>query len=375
MTAFVIYLVLAAVGLVTAWWFNGVAVYKNQDYLGSWFGSEVDWVLSCDLLIVAIAGAAFMVLEGRRLGMKNLWMYLVGAGFTAMAFVFPLFLAMRSRKLAAEKKRGGRIEQFKLGHYRVDVLVPTDLAPESPLLVMHDGKNLLIDRKLTWNGQNWGLPEMIAAGRVIPGRLGGGRLPLIAGVYRKDDREEIRINELGPQRIVEQHPEVWDTLPPELMPPTREVLGNEYQKFLAEELVPELVRRFGLKFDRERTAIAGSSMGGLASLEGISAYPQVYGTALAISTHWPFGFDIPVKVMAAALPKPGSHRIWTDCGTMDVDEPYQPYQEQFIELMEAKGYRRDHDFMATVYAGTGHNENWWAGRFHLALNWWLNPRS
>ena len=66
------YLVLAFVGLVTAWIFNGIAVLNNEDYLGAWFGTAVDWVLSADLTIVAFAVVVFMISEARRLGMKHL---------------------------------------------------------------------------------------------------------------------------------------------------------------------------------------------------------------------------------------------------------------------------------------------------------------
>lgn len=60
---FVFYLVLSIVGLVTAWVFNGIATVTGQNYLDAWFGSAVDWVLSLDILIVAIAGSAFMILK------------------------------------------------------------------------------------------------------------------------------------------------------------------------------------------------------------------------------------------------------------------------------------------------------------------------
>lgn len=66
----------------------------------AWFGSPVDWVLSLDLLIVALAESAFMIFEGRRLGMRFLWLYIGLSGVTAFAFTFPLFLAMRERMLA-----------------------------------------------------------------------------------------------------------------------------------------------------------------------------------------------------------------------------------------------------------------------------------
>ena len=95
------YLVLAIVGLITAWVFNGIAVMNGEDYFGAWFGSAVDWVLSADLTIVAIAVVVFMISEAKRVGVKRVWLYIVLSGITAMAFTFPLFMAMRERALMA----------------------------------------------------------------------------------------------------------------------------------------------------------------------------------------------------------------------------------------------------------------------------------
>jgi len=95
------FLALSAIGLVTAWWFNGLAVMQAADYGMAWFAHPVDWVLSTDLRIVAIAGVAFMIWEAKRLGMKHVWLYIVLSGVTAMACTFPFFLAMRERKLAS----------------------------------------------------------------------------------------------------------------------------------------------------------------------------------------------------------------------------------------------------------------------------------
>jgi uncharacterized membrane protein len=97
---FWVYLVLSIAGLITAWIFNGIAVMNQEDYLGAWFGSAVDWVLSADLTIVAIAVVVFMITESRRIGMKRVWLYILLAGVTAMAFTFPLFMAMRERRLS-----------------------------------------------------------------------------------------------------------------------------------------------------------------------------------------------------------------------------------------------------------------------------------
>lgn len=94
------FLLVSAAGLITAWVFNGLAVIEGANYLEAWFGSSVDWVLSLDLLIVALAGSAWMIFEAKRLGMRFVWAYILASGVTAFAFTFPLFLAMRERTLA-----------------------------------------------------------------------------------------------------------------------------------------------------------------------------------------------------------------------------------------------------------------------------------
>lgn len=98
-----VYFSLAIVGFVTAMVFNGLAVMNGEDYSAAWFGSAVDWVLSADLSVVAIASVVLIFAEGNRLGMKRVWIYVALSAFTAMAFTFPLFLAMRERRLSEMK--------------------------------------------------------------------------------------------------------------------------------------------------------------------------------------------------------------------------------------------------------------------------------
>jgi hypothetical protein len=97
---FITYLTLSIAGFVTAIVFNGIAVMTGADYAGAWFGTAVDWVLSADLTVVALAAVVFMLSEGKRLGMRRVWLYIALSFVTAMAFTFPLFLAMRERQLA-----------------------------------------------------------------------------------------------------------------------------------------------------------------------------------------------------------------------------------------------------------------------------------
>ena len=96
----VVYLLLAIVGLVGTWWFNIRAIAESRNYLGDLVtsGPAVSSI-TVDLLVVAVAGSVFIIIEARRLGMRLGWLYVVGAGLTAFAFTFPLFLAMRQRAL------------------------------------------------------------------------------------------------------------------------------------------------------------------------------------------------------------------------------------------------------------------------------------
>ncbi len=96
----IFFFILAGVGLATAWYFNALAVMQGENYIADGFTSNVDWVYSLDLLIGGTAGMAFIVIESRKLRMRNWWLYIAFAFITAFAFVFPLFLGFRELALA-----------------------------------------------------------------------------------------------------------------------------------------------------------------------------------------------------------------------------------------------------------------------------------
>lgn len=53
-----------------------------------------------DLLLVAAAGLVFIVLEGRRIGLRRWWVYVVLTFAVAISVALPLFLAHRQLLLA-----------------------------------------------------------------------------------------------------------------------------------------------------------------------------------------------------------------------------------------------------------------------------------
>ena len=104
----VTYLVLALLGLIGTWTYNALAIVQLRNFAGDWVNSgPAVSSLTVDLLVAAVAGSILIIVESRRLGLRRGWIYVVLAGLTAYAFVFPLFLAMRQRALTKREAEGG----------------------------------------------------------------------------------------------------------------------------------------------------------------------------------------------------------------------------------------------------------------------------
>ena len=105
-----IYLALSIIGLVGTWIFNGLAIVQMRDFVGDWVtsGPAVS-SLTVDLLIAAVAGSIFIILESKRLGIKRGWLFVALSAVTAFACMFPLFLAVRERKLTALADSSGTV--------------------------------------------------------------------------------------------------------------------------------------------------------------------------------------------------------------------------------------------------------------------------
>jgi hypothetical protein len=107
----IIWFALAIAGLVGTWVFNALAIAQMRDFIGDWVNSGPSVSsLTVDLLVVAIAGSMLIIVEAKRLGMKRGWLYVALSGVTAFAFTFPLFLAMRERRLEAMRSANSPAE-------------------------------------------------------------------------------------------------------------------------------------------------------------------------------------------------------------------------------------------------------------------------
>ncbi|MFN7724149.1 MAG: alpha/beta hydrolase [Rubrivivax sp.] len=271
----------------------------------------------------------------------------------------------------------GRIERLQLSSRHVDprpvdVWLPNDHRPDRPcrVLYMHDGQTLY-DASTTWNRQAWDVHLSVDRLR----RAGQLDDTLVVGVWNNGP---LRHSEYFPQKFLPFVPE------PLRQAYVQQALAGQprsdaYLRFLVEELKPAIDARYGTRPGRADTFIAGSSMGGLISVYAMNEYPEVFGGAAGLSTHW-VGLGQPNAHLPLAafqylqrhLADPATHRLYMDHGTTELDAIYAPYQAFVNELVRDRGYTAA-NARSLVLPGTGHNERAWAARLDDVLPF-LMPR-
>lgn len=242
-------------------------------------------------------------------------------------------------------------------------------AKRFPVLYMHDGQNVF-DPSLAMNRTDWGVDEamtqLIAQGAV--------REAIVVAVANTSLRRE----EYMPQKAVEwargtrYETALQETIrrrQPESPNPTW--IADAYLKFLVTELKPFIDGQYRTSPGRDDTFIMGSSMGGLISLYALTEYPEVFGGAGCLSTHWSIGDGLVVEYLRGKLPDPKTHRIYFDHGTEGIDADYEPYQKQADDQFQQRGYRRDVNWMSRKFPGARHDEAAWRARIDIPLRFLL----
>lgn len=98
-----VYFALAIGGLIGTWYFNFQFAGSDSDlgYLEAWFVNAASSSAAMDIIVTALAANVFFIREGLRLGWgKWSWVLIPVTYLVALAFVFPLFLALRELRLA-----------------------------------------------------------------------------------------------------------------------------------------------------------------------------------------------------------------------------------------------------------------------------------
>jgi len=282
---------------------------------------------------------------------------------------------------AMPKPSFGKIERvgaFKSKHVdarNVDIWLPDGYSPNNkyPVLYLHDGA-MLFDSTTTWNKQEWGIDETVAK------LIKENKLPetIVVGIWNG-----------GPKRHYEYCPKkplaaLTEAERRQIVRASKRAVvdstffgkieSDQYLKFLIEELKPFIDGAYSTKKDAANTFVMGSSMGGLISLYAICEYPNVFGGAGCMSTHWPL-IDVvkgnPAPAAFAAylqknLPDPKTHRLYFDHGTVGLDALYGGPQREVDAVLSAKGYGPSNS-LSKEFMGADHTERDWRRRLEIPL--------
>ena len=254
---------------------------------------------------------------------------------------------------------------------KIDVWTPDGYtaSKQYPVIYMHDGQNLF-DANSTWNHQAWEIDSVL--GSLIADKK--VRPAIVVGIHSVDTT---RIGDLMPERVVEMTPlgEVRDFI--DLMC-RGQYRADEYLKFIVETLKPLIDSRFSTLVDRQSTIIMGSSMGGLISIYGLSEYPEVFGAAVCMSTHWTGAIgdnqDFPTAMkyyLMDRLPRGTDHRLYFDNGDCSYDSQYLPAYEMMNRLFDFLGYQEGDRLKTGVFQGHSHSEKSWSERVDIPLQFIL----
>ena len=268
--------------------------------------------------------------------------------------------------------RIGTIESFKNFYSKfvdmrnVDIWLPPGYEPEGetrfPVIYMHDGRNLF-DNTISYGGQGWEIDRAML--HLIEDRKTRGAI--VVGIWNVG---MIRWREYMPQKpyasaaLAKYHPAYLAVIGD---PPN----SDFYLRFLIDELKPFIDSRYLTLPEQQNTFVMGSSMGGLISLYAISEYPEVFGGAGCVSTHWPVGGFELVDEMAHHLPDPANHKLYFDFGTETLDSEYEPYQRRMDECLRQAGYVENQSWITLKFKGAEHSESSWHERVHIPLEFLL----
>jgi len=231
----------------------------------------------------------------------------------------------------------------------VDVYLPASYsgARRYPVVYMHDGQNLS-DPSQAFAG-TWQLDDTL---RRVAAR---GIEPIVVGVHNTGNR----LGEYSP------------------FPDPKHGGGaaDAYLAFLVDTLKPRIDRLFRTERHASRTAIVGTSMGGLVSLYAWFRRPEVFGLAAAMSPSLWYGREQLFDFLDRAPAQSG--RLYLDVGTAEGAVTLRDAR-RLRSVLRSKGDRlefaRDRRrFWYREDRGGRHEEAAWARRLNHVLRFLLKP--
>jgi len=254
-----------------------------------------------------------------------------------------------------------------------------DRTKQYPVLYIHDAQ-MLFDASSTWNKQEWGVDEVLT--QLIEEK----KVPacIVVGI---DNNNAFRHTEYFPQKAfealsIENQTQLLNDAQRSDQKPifAGAIQSDNYLKMLVEELKPYIDKTYPTKPSKANTFIAGSSMGGLISMYAMCEYPNVFGAAACISTHWIGTFETENNPIPAAFnnyikeniaPTTANQKWYFDYGTESLDKHYEPFQNDVDEILKDKGFT-EKNWLTKKFEGHNHSEKSWNKRLDGIFEFIMN---
>lgn len=306
-------------------------------------------------------------------------------GKTALLFVFLIHSIQFNAQNNLPQVVSGKIDRIEnfpskyVSARNIDIWLPAGYTDSTryAVLYMHDGQ-MLYDPAQSWNKQAWDIDD-IASDLLLKNKI---RKFIVVGIWNGG---ETRHQDYFPRKPFDQLTKTEkDSIVKQLQRAGRtkenfQPKSDNYLQFLVKELKPYIDKNYHVYKTRENTFIAGSSMGGLISLYALCEYPEIFGGAACLSTHWigtftpdnnPFPHSF-INYLNKKLPNPKNHKIYFDCGDQTLDAFYPPIQMKADSLMKNKGYT-ENNWVTRYFPGEDHSEKSWNKRLHIPLQFLFN---
>ena len=151
--------------------------------------------------------------------------------------------------------------------------------------------------------------------------------------------------------------------------------GELYARFLVDELKPFIDSRYRTLTDRDHTAVAGSSLGGLISLYLGYRHGEVFGMCGVISPTLGWDNQQLLKSIQSDPEPLKREKIWLDIGTAEGPAEEAGANVEHVRALATSlknsGMTKDHDFISRTIEGGQHNEKAWAARFGDVLQFFF----
>ncbi|MBF0408276.1 MAG: esterase [Candidatus Riflebacteria bacterium] len=225
-----------------------------------------------------------------------------------------------------------------------------------PVLYMHDGQNIF-DAATCFSGSEWQADEtaekLIAEKEIEP--------LIIVGIYNNADRAD-------------EYLPVRDEI--------RKKGGNAsaYARFVTEEVKPFIDKNYRTLPERENTAIAGSSFGGVISMYIASIYPEIFSKCAIVSPGLWIGDKWPIRQAKEDGKWMQKMRLWLDMGTQEGDDITEFNKgisdtRELEKLFISNGLKSGKDYIYLEVEGGRHHESDWAKRFDRILKFFFGIKN